>query len=669
MLDVSVAATLQNMLSRLLDPEVEGSNHPSEHLLDAFRRQLPPVNAGLNKDNLMSMSETSISYEDLFFILAQECIEMLTVRFGELGCDQLEHGRSRYFARSLGRDPSTMMFDSLLPTSDGYAGGPDESGGSTTETINPLREYNNHTTIQMLEIWFSQHPFSFILSKTLLLRDIRHDTHSELLLAAMLADVQRGQDGQDADAKGENLFRWATAQLHEQSQEHINLTTIQAVLLLGWRSLCSSQARRAICYFIWASYAIQTVPTPQLGHNTINGIDVGEIESECTCNLHWLIFSINLWAMMQVDSPGCSLPSASAPITFPAAEESASANLKLDRTSYNISTLQNQERMFRDLWLLSHVSATVSHIHALYPSSPTLEIEDEDPSWWQSHTLRQLQHLSSPPQDISLVCRNVRHVLLGAVQRVEARANHSNAHALALSASHTMMIIHFLVPSPMSIFPISGQTSRILAAGGIEQLVSDFCYSVTALLKVLSTLHDRDREGANTDRAVMSPRRPSSIIDIFALALDACGRGLNSLFSIGQTGSEQEQKCIGDRKPELARLANELHACSDLSLLSNFRLRTAKKQLETALSQFLDLHFDFSSLASGLETSRGNSIPTAGTLSSASSAAAVNTNDTMASYAGDFANLDSLEAKYSNRFFGYGFPFMGDGCEDAGRAS
>ena len=60
MLDVSVAATLQNMLSRLLDPEVEGSNHPSEHLLDALRRQLPPVDAGLNKDNLMSMSETSI---------------------------------------------------------------------------------------------------------------------------------------------------------------------------------------------------------------------------------------------------------------------------------------------------------------------------------------------------------------------------------------------------------------------------------------------------------------------------------------------------------------------------------------------------------------------------------------------------------------------------------
>ena len=520
-----------------------------------------------------------------------------------------------------------MMFDSPLPTSDGYAGGPDESGGSTTETISPLREYNNHTTIQMLEIWFSQHPFSFILSKTLLLRDIRHDNHSELLLAAMLADVQHGQDGQDADAKGEHLFRWATARLHEQSQEHINLTTIQAVMLLGWRSLCLSQARRAICYFIWASYAIQTVPTPQLGHNTMNGIDVGEIESECTCNLHWLIFSINFWAMMQVDSPGCSLPSASAPITFPAAEESASANLKLDRTSYNISTLQNQECMYRDLWLLSHVSATVSHIHALYPRSPTLEIEDEDPSCWQSHTLRQLQHLSSPPQDISLVCRNAG-TSSSAPFNASKHVQSLECPCTGALASHTMMIIHFLVPSPMSIFQIPGRTSRILAAGGIEQLVSDFSYSVTALLKVLSILHDRDREGANTARAVMSPRRPSSIIDIFALALDACGRGLNSLFSIGQTGSEQEQKCIGDRKPELARLATELHARSDLSFLSNSRLRTAKKQLETALSQFSDLHFDFSSLISGLETSHTSSV------------AAVNTNDTMASYAGEFANLD-----------------------------
>ncbi|KAH6672343.1 hypothetical protein B0J14DRAFT_438256, partial [Halenospora varia] len=589
--DSSVATNLQNMFNRLLGDQSQndGSIHPSYPVMDAFGRRIPRdrrssySSAGSRSSSAPGTVGKPISYEGLFFILAQELIEMLALRFGDLGCHQLEPARSRYFVKSFAADSTETMFDrpDLVQSSEQMNDNefPQLSMGT------PLQEYNGHLTIQMLEIWFSQHPLSFIFPKTLLLRDIRHDTHDEILLAAILADVQYAQDNEESRHKGGKLFRWASARLQEVSQQQIKLSTIQAVILLGWRALCSSQARRAMVYFVWAGYAIHSLPTPQLGINTINGIDVGEIERESLCNAHWLIFSVNLWAMMQMDSPGCEMPPSSAPSSFPPVDESASASFKLDRTSYNFSTLQNQERMFRELWLLSHVAATTSHIYALYPRKAPQEIQNDKADCWQSHTLDQLRRLSNPTQDISLLCTRVRRVLLDSVHLVETHVQHSHSQALALSASHTM-IIHFLVPSPSTSSTYGSSTSRVFAAGGIDQLIVDFCYSANSLLKVFSVLDSADQDGAHSDRVVMS-QRPSSIYDIFALALDACGRGMNSIYLLGQTGNMLEQKCVRERTPELLRLATALHTFSkELNLVSNSRLKLVKKQLKNAICQF-----------------------------------------------------------------------------------
>jgi hypothetical protein len=521
-------------------------------------------------------------------------------------------------------------------------------------TSTPLQEYNAHLTIQMLEIWFSQHPLSFIFPKTLLLRDIRHDTHDEILLAAILADVQYAQDNEESRNKGTKLFKWAATKLQEIPQCNIKLSTIQAVVLLGWRSLCSGSARRAMCYFVWAGYAIHSLPTPVLLQNTINGIDVGEIERESLCNAHWLIFSVNLWAMMQMDSPGCEMPPSSAPSSFPPVDESASASFKLDRTSYNFSTLQNQERMFRELWLLSHVAATTSHIYALYPRSlPQQNTNDQGSACWQSHTLDQLRRLSSPTQDISMLCTRVRRVLLDSVQLVETHVQHSHSQALALSASHTM-IIHFLVPSPSSNGnSYAGSMSRVFAAGGIDQLIVDFCHSATSLLKVFSVLENSHPDG-RSDRIVMS-QRPSSIYDIFALALDACGRGMNSIYLLGQTGTEIERKAVRDRTIELARLATELHAFSkDLNLVSTSRLKLVKKQLKNAMAQFTSLQLDMPMSSTYSSTGPSSSCGSIGIPDSAITAG----------YDGDFFGLDHLSnaspAGMGGGFYGYGLPVLTD---------
>jgi hypothetical protein len=528
--------------------------------------------------------------------------------------------------------------------------------GQSLPTSTPLQEYNAHLTIQMLEIWFSQHPLSFIFPKTLLLRDIRHDTHDEILLAAILADVQYAQDNEESRNKGTKLFKWAAAKLQEITQRDIKLSTIQAVVLLGWRSLCSGSARRAMCYFVWAGYAIHSLPIPQLLQNTINGIDVGEIERESLCNAHWLIFSVNLWAMMQMDSPGCEMPPSSAPSSFPPVDESASASFKLDRTSYNFSTLQNQERMFRELWLLSHVAATTSHIYALYPRSlPQQHTAEQGSACWQSHTLDQLRRLSSPTQDISMLCTRVRRVLLDSVQLVETHVQHSHSQALALSASHTM-IIHFLVPSPSNGNSYAGSMSRVFAAGGIDQLIVDFCYSATSLLKVFSVLENTNPD---QDRIVMS-QRPSSIYDIFALALDACGRGMNSIYLLGQTGTEMERKAVRDRTVELTRLATELHVFSkSLNLVSTSRLKLVKKQLKNAMAQFTSLQLE---MPMSSYTSTGPSSSCGGSIGMPDSAIT-------AGFDSDYFGLDQLgnasPAGMGGGFYGYGLPVLTDDAYSA----
>lgn len=78
-LEISIASTLPAIFGRLLNSKVEPLRNPSDHILDEFKKNLPGGEARPTIDD--PMLETSISYEDLLFILAQECIEMLALRF------------------------------------------------------------------------------------------------------------------------------------------------------------------------------------------------------------------------------------------------------------------------------------------------------------------------------------------------------------------------------------------------------------------------------------------------------------------------------------------------------------------------------------------------------------------------------------------------------------
>jgi hypothetical protein len=103
--DRTVANNLQAMFNRLLGDHSDGTVHHSNLVIDAFGKQIPrgikSTKYGGSPQSLNSVPVGKpISYEGLFFILAQELIEMLALRFSDLGCHQLEAGRSRYFQKS-----------------------------------------------------------------------------------------------------------------------------------------------------------------------------------------------------------------------------------------------------------------------------------------------------------------------------------------------------------------------------------------------------------------------------------------------------------------------------------------------------------------------------------------------------------------------------------------
>ena len=567
--DNSIAAELQDTFNRyFVTHEIGGIHAFDDALVSLHRKNTKQQEPPKKPENFLS---SPMTYEGLFFILAPELVEMLALQFGDLGCHQLESGRSQYLSTCLSHDTSDAMFDFIV------------------DGTNPLLSYENHRTTQMIEIWFSQHPFAFIISKTLLLRSLRNNTHDEILIAIILADVKCAQEDEKARLMGDELFKWASFQLRNISKEGVALSTIQAIILLGWHELCIFRARRAMCYFGLAGSLIPCLQSPILGVNQINGIDVGEVELELKCNVHWLIFSITLWALMQIDSPISEQFPSNAPTNFPPVDESASAVFKLDMMSDNLSTLPNQARMFRELWPLSHIASTTAHIYALYPQKQDADGSSSS-SCWQSRALHQLRHLSSLRQDISVLCTNIRSVLVNAIELVEAHVENRLSQALVLSAYHTM-IIHFLFPR------MEGSSGPVPLT---NKLIDDFYTSAGALLKVLSVLDTNPDSG----RVIMG-LRPSSNADVFALGLDACGRAISCFYSRYDVGSEPEKRHIMDRRVELSQLTSELHKFSKhLMLLPTTRSRTVKKQLKFAMRSLAGLHLERSSF--GFQNNRIN---------------------------------------------------------------
>ena len=496
-----------------------------------------------------------MTYEDPIFTLIEDFVEMVTSRFGDLGCQELEERPPPLFKRCLDVDDIQDMFDVV-----------------EAQATNPLLQYNSYQTLQMIDIWFSHHPLAFILSKTLLLRSYRDGTHNNVLLAVIVADVNFAQTEPETHAKGVEMFNWASSQLFEMQTTNIDLSTVQALTLLGWYELCASRARRSLCYFIHASNIVSGLQQPIVQMNQINGMDVGEVEAELARSIRWLTFAVILWAFMQMDAPMLELLPSSLSAPFPPTDETTSAVFKLDAASDNISTLTHQARTIRYLWPICHVASTTAHIYALYPREQTPFDESQTFSW-QTQTLLSLRQLSAPqqnttPRNLSFVCSKIRHVLVNALELISGC---KVSQGLLLAAYHTM-IIHFLFPR------IQGVTESIPVT---ENLIDDFSTSARALLRVSDTVDSRYGNAGMT-----MGEYPENIAEIFMLGLDACGRGITRIQTRARNNSDSKASLTA-RKEEIEKLVRDLlELTKNEKLAKTKRAKAVKKQLKQVVQNF-----------------------------------------------------------------------------------
>lgn len=557
----TIAADLHQTFSRLFDTQGFQDIGTCPNAISALSRK--------NSENQTSNTShdtwprPTITYEEPMHVLIKDFVEMVALQFGDLGCDQVEDDGSRLFKRCLAMDDTQSMFD------------------QPAEAPNPLLEYNDHQTLQMIDVWFSHHPLAVVISKTLLLRSCRDGAHDNILLAVILADVKFAENDPEAREKGIEMFRWANSKLFDISSTNVDLATVQALTLLGWYELCAARVRRSICYFLHASNLVTSLQAPTIRLNQINGMDIGEVEAELARSIRWITFSVILWAFMQMDAPIMELLPSSSSTSFPPMDETCSTVFALDSASDNISTLPHQAKTIRDLWPISHVASTTAHIYALYPRQQ-MAAEPSKRASWHTRTLRQLQRLSSPllntPDDVSTLCSKVRHVLVGALELFEPDAGCEISQSIVLSAYHTM-IVHFL-------FPRSPALSASMPV--TESLMEDVCRSARALLQVSPALEKPQDSGRMTMGLC-----PIAIAEVFVLGLDACSRAFAYFQNRSRLGMESEVSLVSAKRKELSNLASELRVLSKHENLRQIkRTRAVKKQLKQVVQIFHGLDAD-----------------------------------------------------------------------------
>ena len=553
----TIAADLENMFDENFKDVGLTADNPFQESLAAFHRTFSndPTST---MDSVLGFSvadreHRTISYEQLLCTMTQELVEMLSTRFGSLGCYRLDDASARFYAISLANDETPTMFQS-----------------TTTEKPDPLVDFDSHRTVQMIEVWFSIHPLSNIISKTLFLEKYRSNTHDSSLLAVMLADASYMHEKEATGVTKETLFRWAAAQLRDRPAHDCDLSSVQLLMLLGWHELCLAQARRATCYLGYAGRMISRLQTnlieaPETGRSQINGIDVAEVEAELVRNIYWLTFSITLWSFMQIDRPYPQLLPDMLPTEFPPVDESSSAVVKLEIVSDNVSTLAKQSRMIQELWPLSHVASTTAHIYALLPREQDANEISQSISW-QSRPLHQLRRLLNLNQNISNLCKDIRKVLMNAIEVLEVKVDNISSKALVLAAYHTT-IIHLLFPHLKSI------EDRVLVS---EELLTDFCTSSKSLLELFSVV-DTDHDSSH----LIAQMRSSTFADVFVLGLDACGRAIEYFYSQSQEGSALERENIARKTMDIVSIASHMHKISKSEILLTAKnLRLVKKKLK-----------------------------------------------------------------------------------------
>ncbi|KAH7326226.1 hypothetical protein B0I35DRAFT_405500 [Stachybotrys elegans] len=562
----NVALVLEQKFYENFSPDFGPRRSPWHDRIAAYKKGAQRNTRERNDSSATTYSPMNVKYTGILSLLTHDLVGLVTDQFGSLGCYHVEEGGAKFFLSGLASDETQTMFD------DQPLGG------------NPLSEYGQRQQTQLIDVWYSSHPLSFLVSKTLLLRQIRDGTHDEVLLAVMLADANFSIGDEVASARGQVLLRWAAAQLRTRSLQPKNQTggmsgtstrifsgisVAQALMLLGWNAMCASQARRAICY-IGLAGKIATEIQEQIASATgpmtssrINGIDVFDVEKELVSYLYWTTFSLTLWAFIQMGNgkfPAMlqSLTSVFLPVT-----EASSAVIQLDIVSENFSTLHKQKAVIREMWPLAHIVSVIGYIYAMCPQSLD-NSESPTTSFWQDAPLLALHRFQQgkPAPDVNLVCRNINQILLESINILTRQVSEVQPRSLVLLVYHTMAI-HFLFPA----LP-QGQGEVAIT----PDILDRFCSSTHEILRMFAVVSGQPHDNFS----FTSSLRPC-FPDVFRLALDTCARGLYLLDARSMLQSSTHGK-------NLATLTQGLYAMSrDDFFNQGSSLRMVKRQLKACL--------------------------------------------------------------------------------------
>ncbi|KAK1519938.1 hypothetical protein CPAR01_15431 [Colletotrichum paranaense] len=550
-------------------------------------------------------SHRDVKYTGILQLLTHDLVGLVVDKFGGLGSIFMEQGGGRFYLTGLASDATPSMFDTT-PT------GP-----------SPLTDYGTRQIGQLVDVWYSVHPLSFLVSKTLLLRELRDGTHDEVLLAVILADASFSLGDEVAMARGHVLLRWASAQLQNRpistrvSQPGMpgagislpGISTAQVLMLLGWNSLCQGQIKRATCY-IGLSGRLATeikdtisASSAPLTTSRINGIDVCEVEKEIVAYLYWTTYTLTLWTFLQMGTHFSQLLPTSLTSIFLPVDETSSVLMRLDEVSDNFSTLQKQKSMIKEMWPLAHIASITAYIFALYPQEPDPN-ETVSTNFWQEAPLLALQRIQqgSTPQDMECVCREVYRVLMESIHLLNRQVAHAPSRSLVLSVYHTMAI-HLLFPAILPGAPPPAEPFSLTA-----ETVERFIGSAQELVGIMLQIAEQtSQEGP----VIMPAQSKNSFPDVFCLALDTCARGLSFIYAQKQAGVlNMEPQMIAVYEGRLEALASRLLGIAASDFLSpGGQVRAIKKHLKAVMRAFGGNVSRSSSKSNRNSTGSGMSIP------------------------------------------------------------
>ncbi|KAK6352367.1 hypothetical protein TWF730_009195 [Orbilia blumenaviensis] len=521
-----------------------------------------------------------MSYDGVLTFMAQEVVEMVAIMYGRLGCQHLEDSPGKFYVKSCLADTSPKMFSSSV------------LNGTAAQKPSPLARFEQHQIVQMIESWFSLHPLSSIASKTLFLRQFRDGKHDEILLNLMVGDALYIGDGRIGSNAGEPFFEYACALMGIRKEDKFSLSVMQSCLLLAWHNFCIGKGRRGTAFASLACAGtnktlIQLNDKPITGQGMINGVDIGEVETELLKNINCVLSLLTLWGFMQFDTPFADFLPA-----VPLASESLPSDRRfskvaeLDERSGNLSARRRQAYMIKSWWALRNVTSTCSHIYALYPRnlSTALEESNKDDMFWISvHRLKGINN-----QNIPLLCLRIRKVLEEAVRSLESKKESGNTNTTAHSVPvvlYYVIMIHLLFPN------VADEDDWSVT---LDTMVK-FLETSEFLLGALDKFESENKDAPGDDkwvfsRAMLPPETADiAMANMMLLGIDACGRALEYFISCVDKGSWQESQVVLAHRGRLREVARALlKAAKYDKLTSARRLKEVKRQVKGVISRLED---------------------------------------------------------------------------------